>query len=284
MPRSIKKVLSCFSILSLALLFTNCASIVRKPEINGVKTVAIVSLSANEMVPWTGGRGRIENWPLESKQRVANLAYKAYSQEFKRLGWNVVPISKVTALAEYRQEFGPLEAKADDNFLTKTVSALGQVAASKPFTPPGLYAIPWEAPQERRKPASFSISFKSEKDVKTKLAELAHKLNVDAVVLAYLDYCYTGSTAVLGNGTAKMTAGGWVKAVNPDKVVVVDMPAIEKRCDGERGESEKTVAMVGGSIAFGKAFAGDTLVSMFQEATQRVAARNVALIDEAMKK
>ncbi len=280
-----KFITSYFALLALSFLFSGCSSIVRKPEINGVKTVAIVSLAANEMVPWTGGRGRIEGWSLETRQRVATQAYKAYTKEFNRLGWKVLSMDKVVANPEYKKNFGPVVAKADDNFLAKAASTLSKIAASKPFTPPGLYAIEWNP--DNRQTASFSLSdfsFKTEKDIPTKLAELAKSLNVDAVVLTYLDYCYTGATAVLGNGTAKMTAGAWVKAVNPDKVVVVDMPAIEKRCDGDRGESDKTVAMIGGSLALGKAFASDTLVTMFQEATAQVATKNVAAIDVAMKK
>src|SRR5204863_6367338 len=109
------------------------------------------------------------------------------------------------------------------------------------------------------------------KDFKGQMADLAKNLHVDAVVLVGMDYCYTGATAVLGNGTAKMTAGSFVKAVNPDRTVVVDMPLIEKRCDGDRGESKATVAMIGGSIALGKAFAADTLITAFSEATEQSA-------------
>ena len=69
------------------------------------------------------------------------------------------------------------------------------------------------------------------------MADLAKELGVDAVVLIGMDYCYTGATAVLGNGTAKMTAGSWVKAVNPDRQIVVDMPMLEKRCDGIEGRA-----------------------------------------------
>lgn len=274
-----------YSALFLTLMLTACSSIVRRPEINGVKRVAIVSLSANEMVPWTGGSGRLEGWSQETRTRVATLAYKAYASEFKRLGWNVIPMETVASNAEYKKVFGPLQAKSDDNILAKAASVISKVQASKPFTPPGIHAIQWNAKEGQTASFSFSdFSLKTEKDVPTKLAELAKTLHVDAVVLTYLDYCYTGATAVLGNGTAKMTAGAWVKAVNPDKVVVVDMPALEKRCDGDRGESDKTVAMVGGSLAFGKTFANDTIVTMFQESTKQIAAMNVAAIDTAMKK
>lgn len=227
---------------------SGCSSIVRKPEIEGVKKVAIVSLMADERVPWTGGSGQVRNWNLETKNRVARIAYKAYSEEFRRLKWNVIPIEKVIASKAYAKEFGPMTAKK----------------AAKYFTAKGLHPIAWE-------------------DINTRLAEVAEDLGVDATVLVFLDYCYTGAQAILGNGNARMTAGSWIKSVSREGVTIVDMPAIANRCEGDRGESTEKFPMIGGSISLGKVLDNDQLVKAFGEASREAAKLNVSAIDKAIK-
>lgn len=265
---------------------TGCSSIVKKPEINGVKKVAIVSLYADEMIPWTGGSGRVNNFDQQTKHRVALQAYKSFTHEFKRLGWEPIPMDKVTSSGSYKKEFGPQQADKDSNILAKAGNVLGNMKLQRYFTAPGLFPIEWPKKDEHKSGMSFDLAnFKLEgkKDFFGQLADQAKELNVDMVVLIYMDYCYTGATAVLGNGTAKMTAGSWVRAINPDKLTIVNMPDIEKRCSGDRGESDKTVAMVGGSIALGQAFASDAIVTALTEATQRSAKISVDKIEKAMK-
>ncbi|MCM2322650.1 MAG: hypothetical protein NDJ90_05265 [Oligoflexia bacterium] len=275
------------ALVSLSLvLVTGCASIVRKPEINGVKKVAIVSVVADEMVPWTGGQGRIENFGVQTKQRVALQAYKSFAQEFGRLKWEPIALDAVASNDYYKKEFGPQQADSKSNVLAKTASVLGKLHNARYFTPAGLFPILWPSKEDAKAGAKFdfaALKIEAKKDFYGQMADLAKALGVDAVVLVGVDYCYTGATAVLGNGTAKMTAGTWVKAVNPDKQIVVDMPPPEKRCGGDRGESDKTVAMVGGSIGLGKAFATDTLVTAFAEASQRSAKLTVDKIIKAMQ-
>jgi hypothetical protein len=276
--------------LLTASLLTGCGSFVKKPDIDHVKTVAIVSLSADEMVPWTGGSGHITAWDAATKRRVAEQAYDAFAKEFHRLGWKVIPRETVAANAMYKHEFGPVEVKKDSGMLAKAANFLGEVKNSTYFTAANLYPIDW-APKNQQQQhstgfslASFKVGNDVSKDTPTKLAELAKNLHVDAVALVYMDYCYTGATAVFGNGTAKMTAGSYVKMMTPDKVTVVDMAPITKRCDGNRGESDKTVAMVGGSIALGKALAGGTLAEAFDEASRQSARLTVDAIHTAMTK
>lgn len=62
------------------------------------------------------------------------------------------------------------------------------------------------------------------------------------------------------------------------------MPIPEGRCKGDRGESEKTVAMVGGSITLGKIFATDTLEIAFSEASAASAKKSINLIQTAIEK
>src|SRR5690606_34916765 len=63
---------SFITFAALVNILSGCSSlIVRKPEINGVKTVALVTVYADDMVPWTGGQGRVENFDTKTKNRVA---------------------------------------------------------------------------------------------------------------------------------------------------------------------------------------------------------------------
>ena len=106
MDRLCKSTVILLASISISLL-AGCSSIVRKPEINGVKKVAIISVYADEMVPWTGGRGRVENFDTNTKNRVALQAFKAYAREFQRLGWQPVSLDQVAKNDFYKKEFGP---------------------------------------------------------------------------------------------------------------------------------------------------------------------------------
>lgn len=278
------------SLTILAGLFTGCASIVKKPEINGVRKVAIVSLYADQMIPWTGGTGRVDYFDLETKNRVALQAYKSFANEFKRLKWEVVPMERVTTNAYYKKQFGPQEANKDSNVLAKAANVLGTITNEGYFTATGLFPVDFIKEESKKDQdrgiasldlASFKIQ--SKPDFKTQLGELARDLGVDAVVVAQLDYCYTGATAVLGNGTAKFTAGTTLRAYNGDKQAVVSLPAPKKRCESKYlGESSKTVAMVGGSISLAKAFDRDAIVTALSEASANSAKVVVAQIDAAI--
>lgn len=271
-------------LLPLLFVFAACSSIVRKPEINGIKTVAIVSLYANEMVPWTGGKGRVTGWSRETKQRVAINAIRAYVNEFKKLGWNVVHFRDVLSHPDYKKLFPDPGIKVEKADLGKIGDILSNADASRPFTANGMVPIRWDASGRRIASINvFSGEVSEKTDTKTKLSEFAKTIHVDAVVVIYLDYCYTGDIAVLGNGTAKMTAGAWMKAVTPENLVVVDMPPIKKRCEGERGESKTVTTMIKGDLFLSKNLLTDRVVTMFAEASEKVAALNVAAIAEAMK-
>lgn len=283
---NLKQVLVPVAAMMAVAVGSGCSSIVKKPEINGVKKVALVSLYADEMIPWTGGQGRVDNFDGETKHRVALQAYKAFTAEFKRLRWEVVPMDTVINNAYYKREFGPQQANKDSNLLAKTANVLGNMKNARYFTAQGLFPIEW--PKDK-KDAQAGMSFdlanfklEAKKDFHGQMADLAKNLGVDAVVLVNMDYCYTGATAVLGNGTAKFTAGSWVRAINPDKQTIVNMPGIEERCDGTRGESNRTVAMVGGSIGLSAALSKDAIVTALSEATEQSAKLTVAEIKKAM--
>jgi hypothetical protein len=104
------------------------------------------------------------------------------------------------------------------------------------------------------------------------------------VVIIGMDYCYTGAAAVLGNGTAKFIAGSFIKAINRDGTLIVDMPEIERRCEGDnRGESDKTVAMIGGSVLLAQLAAKDAMVTAITESATQSAKASVDAIANAMK-
>src|SRR5689334_19679357 len=102
-----KMVRSNFRFLVMAVLigaFTlGCSSIVKKPEINGVRKVAIVSIYADGTIPWTGGSGRVEHFDHETRNRIALQAYKTFVNEFKRVKWDVISMDHVTGNSYYKK-------------------------------------------------------------------------------------------------------------------------------------------------------------------------------------
>lgn len=116
-------------------------------------------------------------------------------------------MNKITSNEYYKKNFAPIDTEKDTSALAKVGNFIENLHNSKYFAPKGLYPVEWPK-DEKKKITSMSLSFKVEKhrDLKEDMAELAKDLNVDAVVIVELDYCYTGATAILGNGTAKLTA------------------------------------------------------------------------------
>jgi hypothetical protein len=273
--------------LCVALITISCATIVKKPEVNAVRTVGIASLYASEDVIYKHGSGKFSGWSKETKERVAKMAHGAYETELKRLGWQVVPYQKVLASKTYKTEFGTTNVAGEKSLLEKGVALVNAIQHTKYFTLPGMMAIDWTREMENRNTASFDLSTFSVSQTKTlpqKLEALANELGVDAVVLLEMDYCYGEGTAVLGNGEAYMLAQSAMLAVDKRGVEVVKIPRWQDRCNTEKfgGKSAKSTTIVGKNLFLGEAFGADKLVGMFQQATAASAHKVVGELDKAI--
>jgi hypothetical protein len=270
-----KKNLLVLPILMLAL--SGCfMSIVKKPDIDQVKKVAILSLYADQKVPHEKGMGVVTQWDGKVRLQVAEDALNSFQKELGKLGWQVVSPQQVLDSQEYQKAFAV--AKPDSS-AGKFANLLKNVYQQQFFTPAGMLPIPLDDST-----ANTQYYGDAAKDnPRAKLGAMARKLGVDAVVLIQVDYCYGGGTfSLLGTGEAVMSAGSSIKAVNQQGNMVVNMPAVAL-CDGTRGESETSAVMVNGNLAFTSS-AKDRFRKMFIEATRASAAMTVAEIQKAIAK
>ena len=271
--------LSVFAIFILS----GCGSIVKKPEINNVKSIALISVYANNTVPEKKGRGQVGGWNDAIKEDVASGFYNVYAKSLQGLGWKVIPINKVVASKSYQSNF-----RLQNDSGSKATSGLGGILNTLAdlnekysyFTPKGMHVLELN----RQQLSSTAYVNGKRVDMRQQLADLAKELHVDAVAVVQIDYCYEGGTfSIMGTGKGYMTAASTIRAVNDSGKMVIDMGDLGRCVDtGNRAESDTGYAMVGGNliISFAK---DDTVKKMFMEATEKNADKAVAQLRKALK-
>jgi hypothetical protein len=271
-----------FAFISI-LILSGCGSIVKKPEINHVKSIALISVYANDTVPEKKNRGKVSGWSDEIKQDVSSGFYKIYAKSLQGLGWKVIPMRNVVASKTYQANFR-MATNTDSETANKVGGFLNKLAQMSEsynyFTPKGLHVM------EINRSELHTTKYVNGKavDVRHQLADLAKELNVDAVAVVQIDYCYEGGTfSIMGTGKGYMTAASTIHAVDRKGNLIIDMGDLGRCVDtNNRAESDTGYAMVGGNlvISFAK---DDTVKKMFMEATEKNAAHTAAQIRKAMK-
>jgi hypothetical protein len=238
--------------------------------------VAVVSLFANERVPERKGRGVVKDWSDQFRMQVAESALDIFTAHLKSMGWNVMSSQQVTSMPVYQKTFKP-RTVAGSETLGKVASFLQQQHARSFFTPAGMFPI-----EIADKDMNTHYYGDTSHDPKKLLGAFAKKLNVDAVVLVQLDYCYGGGTwSMLGTGEAIMTAASSIKAVNRNGDLIINMPSIPVCGGDDRAESKGTATMISGDLVFAK-LSNDGFRKMFEEATQGSADMTFEKIQKAM--
>ena len=223
------RILSTICIGILILFAAGCSSIVTKPQVNAVKKAAIVSLYANEKVPNADGLGVVRDWDNSLRLQVADDALLTFANELQGTGWQLVAPDSVIQSKEYQDTFA-IPEKAADSKMGKLASLMQNVYRRQYFTPAGM----WPIQLDDREANTHYFGDAAKSNPKQRLAEMAKKLNVDAVIIVQLDYCYDGGTfSLLGTGEAVMTAASSVKAVDRNGDVIINMPS-PPMCDGDR--------------------------------------------------
>ncbi len=199
------------------------------------------------------------------------------------MSWEVVAGQEVIQSPSYQEAFAP-KANTSSEGLNNALKMFGKVAQQSHdgrfFTPPGMHPI---LLHEEKNNHSSCFGNNCPPDPKTRLAELAKQLGVDAVVVVAVDYCYGGGTwSVGGLGEAKMSAGTAIRAVSKDGSMIIDMNDVPK-CGGDnRTQSEGSMFMNGGDLVFLTA-SREKMRDMFVQATQGSIERAVAQVQAAMK-
>ena len=270
------RILSTIFIAITILVVTGCSSIVQKPQVNAVHKAAIISLYANEKVPNADGLGVVNDWDDHVRMEVAEDALVTFANELQVTGWQLVKPDSVIHSKEYQDTFA-VSDKVADTKMGKFASLMQNVYRRQFFTPAGMWPI--QLDDKEANTHYFGDAAKS--NPKQRLADMAKKLGVDAVIIVELDYCYDGGMlSMLGTGEAVMTAASSVKAIDRNGDVIINMPS-PSMCDGDRGKSDTSAVMIKGNLEFTH-LAKNRFKKMFIEATRASAKMTVAEIQKAM--
>ena len=266
-----------------ALLLGGCGSIVKKPDINNVKTAAIISIYANSDVPEVKKRGRVKGWNSDMKREVSDEFFNVYADSLGQMGWKVVSADKVISSDAYKEAFEPTiktENKTAQKLMKFAAKLQEMSEGFNYFTPKGMHPIDLSSQALR------NVSYVNGKrvDKRMQLADFAKKLNVDAVVVVQLDYCYKGGKLSLGGtGKAYMTAASTIRAIDQKGNMVINMGDLQNCAETKnRAQSEQGYAMIGGNLLAVVA-KNDTLKTMFNQATNENAKLTMQQINKAMK-
>jgi len=127
------------------MMFSGCSSMLKKPEIEEVKKIAVLSVFANATVPDKKGRGIVagEGWSDSLRLEIASNALQSFEENLKKMGWQVVPGNSVITSKEYMDAFRP--PQAENATVNKVMGFLTDMAEQQQrkatFSPPGMYPI-----------------------------------------------------------------------------------------------------------------------------------------------
>ena len=272
--------LSVATLAVASLCITGCASIVRKPEVDVVKKVAIVSLYANQDLYKLADNKSIgggfsflkkavdgkdqDNSDQDNRVRLAKFAYDEFVANLGKVpGWEIVPADKIVGNGFY-QAMG--KTKTGSNALGAVGDFATRMHQASFATPPKMWAIPSDSDQWDNRRA-------------TEMTELCKKLGVDAVAVVHMDWAYESSFALVGTGTAKASVAASTKVWTRDGKFGVYFPDRKPHQSGDRFQSDRSMAMVSGKIFM----TADNEVA-YQEAIRKSARWTRDTIAEGLKK
>ncbi|MCK9181840.1 MAG: hypothetical protein M0P13_03020 [Fibrobacteraceae bacterium] len=199
--------------LGVASLLCSCAGInVEHPEVDQIKTVAIVGATANVKFGDIDGKEKKESsgmkllsamvnsaLPEATAEQVAIVTYgaTALTNTFNSLnGWKAVPIDVVVENQAYQDLFKPKSENAVINKLEGLQQILGKASW---VVPTGMYPVPYDAvvPQS----TTYVNGEKIEAETLRRLASLCQALNVDAVAVVQYYFAYDRGLLSGMNGT-----------------------------------------------------------------------------------
>ena len=217
------------ALCSLAFLLCSCAGVhVQKPEVNDVKKIAILSVSASEDIK------KLEDEEEEGslKDALVGVATSAAEDNVKELGkgrerlitygadalaetlgsfdgWTVIPFEEVTGNADVQKFFEPTGAEGVISKLARLIPVSGW----RYMTPPGMHELPYEAVVSGET-ALFGAKT-DDQEVRESVGKLCEALNVDAVAVAEYYFFYE--------------EGGLLPTARATPVAMVDVVLIDKK-------------------------------------------------------
>ncbi|MDH5717839.1 MAG: hypothetical protein OEZ22_09395 [Spirochaetia bacterium] len=181
------KYMKWITALSLILLFTSCAGVVRRPAADNIKTVAIVSIVSNETLMFKNSKKEIK--PATKKPEIMSFVRNLVDEspeiitnEFNNVnGWTIKNTDSFINSKEY-QDFASSVKETWKKYLSGPGNNIITPYNNKmPFVPP----IALFADDE-------------EKATNEQYKKICKLLEVDAIALIYIDYSleYKGSKII----------------------------------------------------------------------------------------
>ncbi len=217
------------ALCSLAFLLCSCAGVhVQKPEVNDVKKVAILSVSASEdikkledeeesgslkdaLVGVATSAAR-DNVPqlAKGRERLITHGADALAETLGSIkGWAVISRDEVTGNAEVQKFFDPSGAEGVINKLSRLVPVNGW----RYMAPTGMHVLPYEAVVSNET-ALFGAKT-DDQEVRESVGKLCEALNVDAIAVAEYYFFYE--------------EGGLLPTARATPVAMVDVVLIDKK-------------------------------------------------------
>ena len=217
------------ALCSLAFLLCSCAGVhVQKPEVDNVKKIAILSVSASEDIK------KLENEEDSGslKDALVGVATSAAEDNVEQLakgrerlithgadalaatlgsikGWAVIPSEEVTGNPDVQKFFEPTGAEGVINKIARLVPVNGW----RYMTPKGMHELPYEAVVSGET-ALFGAKT-DDQEVREKVGKLCEALNVDAIAVAEYYFFYE--------------EGGLLPTARATPVAMVDVVLIDKK-------------------------------------------------------
>ena len=202
-----------FFAAALAALASSCLAdddIIRRPQIEAVKKVAVVAVNANAGVNALGrqstsgsvttligmfGRKKPDDQVAEfGGNKLPTAAQELFTQELGKVkGWQAIPPAQFMSTPAYEKFKANIKVAEDPVFSKVAVQARGT-----PYV-------------DARTPLSHPI-----------LAELARELDVDGVIIVRLDVAYSPSPSIGGVGMALPAVGYFAQMIDRAGEIALD--------------------------------------------------------------
>ena len=235
-------------LLTSLFIFSSCSSskVDVDSDVGKVRKVGLVSVSANRGIRKMGlipsvtevasklssvGEDQLDKENQDEKiSAMLNHAATSLSHKLNQsMGWHFTPVDELVSNEAYKKFIEKVKTITDAAAFS-SVTKLGYASVK------GMERIPVEE-------EGVDKRFKEE------LETLAKQLGLDAVMVVNLDIAYTSGTSLMGYGTAVASVGLGCSLIakNGDELITTGEAEEDETF---RAESEKSVAMIMGEIAF----------------------------------
>ena len=248
--------------VSCALLISGCGSILIRPAVDNVKTVALVSVSMNRdfydvKAPRTTSvsleslkplghavskgteiPGEINEQFAKEYEAMITHGAQVYSERLEGVGnWKWMPVADVLSSNAYK-EFADSFAGKHSNRL---IQAAATIKESEWYTARDMVRIPVESVAQSGKVIRVGGTTGPLADMHLTLGKLCKDLNVDAVAILVFDMAYKKpliSVSFIDNAPAIPSINATLVLVNKDGEIAVNSGPITKG-QGKRFEGDK---------------------------------------------